>query len=164
MSVSTFPATNEEAKRDKLKAITLWQPWATAMAKGSKRNETRGWETSYRGDMVICSAKRKPTRDECGDENESYQACLALPYGFALCVVEIYDCVPTQYFMRRSDRAKLPLRTITETEWHLGNYSDGRFAWLTKNLRELKTPVPVIGRQGFFFLSKSEIKQVREQL
>ena len=36
-----------------MKALSLYQPWATAIALGSKRIETRGWPTSYRGPLAI---------------------------------------------------------------------------------------------------------------
>jgi len=41
-----------------MKALSLWQPWASAIALGSKRIETRGWATSYRGPLAIHAAKR----------------------------------------------------------------------------------------------------------
>lgn len=44
-----------------LKALTLWQPWATLIAIGAKRIETRGWATSYRGPLVI-SCRQKQAR------------------------------------------------------------------------------------------------------
>lgn len=126
-----------------MKAISLWQPWASAMASGMKRNETRHWATEYRGDLVICSAKRKPSREEAG---EDFEAAMALPYGCALCIVELYDIVPTAAF-----HGATPLK-INQFEADLGNYTPGRFAWLTRNLRTLDPPVPVIGRQGFWNL------------
>lgn len=120
-----------------MKAISLWEPWATAMALGKKKNETRGWDTNYRGDLVICSAKRK--MDDVGLD----VCCNAgidltqIRYGYALCIVELYDVLPT---------AKTPRDYDEEA---LGDYSAGRFAWLTRNLRRIE-PFPVIGRQGFF--------------
>uniref|UniRef100_A0A6M3J354 ASCH domain-containing protein n=1 Tax=viral metagenome TaxID=1070528 RepID=A0A6M3J354_9ZZZZ len=36
-----------------MKAISLWQPWASAMALGWKKIETRSWGTSYRGPPLI---------------------------------------------------------------------------------------------------------------
>lgn len=36
-----------------LKAITLWEPWASLMAIGAKKNETRGCWTKHRGDIAI---------------------------------------------------------------------------------------------------------------
>lgn len=146
-----------------MKAISLWQPWASAMAYGTKRNETRSWPTEYRGDLVICSAKRKPTLQECGDA-ETFKFALTAPFGFALCIVELFECVPTDYFMLKADRAKLPLRTISIQEWELGNYAQGRFAWLTRNLRKFKEPVPVTGQQGFFNLPPDVESAIKAQL
>lgn len=126
-----------------VQAISLWEPWATAMALGLKANETRGWRTQYRGDLVICSAKRAMTaleRDLChtvGIDVESIR------YGCALCIVELYDVVPTGHLHASRTFKCGPV------EAQLGNYDPGRFAWMTRNLRRLE-PLPVIGRQGFF--------------
>ena len=30
-----------------MKAITIWQPWASSIALGYKKNETRSWPTNY---------------------------------------------------------------------------------------------------------------------
>lgn len=42
-----------------MKALTIWQPWATAIAIGAKRIETRSWETHYRGPIAIHAAARR---------------------------------------------------------------------------------------------------------
>lgn len=123
-----------------MKAISLWQPWATAMWIGIKQNETRSWPIAYRGDLVICAAKRP--MDVVAREMAEYIRQVAGPQvfqlGVALCVVEV-----------------VAVHHITETprdnvEAALGDYSPGRFAWVTRNLRRLKKPIPVIGRQGLF--------------
>lgn len=124
-----------------MKAISLWQPWATAMAVGLKRNETRSWWTPHRGDLVICSAKRKPT----GEVERAILAdiglrAIHLPLGYALCVVDLFQCIPVNFINQ------MP----TGDEYKLGDYSPGRFVWRTRNLRTLKQPIPIIGRQGFF--------------
>ena len=41
-----------------MKALSLWQPWASAIALGHKRIEPRHWTTSYRGLIAIHAAKR----------------------------------------------------------------------------------------------------------
>ena len=132
------------------------------MALGLKGNETRGWETSYRGDLAICSAKRKMTRDE-GETFEILVQPDAPPayrvvYGCVLCVVELYDCVPTEAFHGPSPRV------ISDCEAYLGNYALGRFAWLTRNLRRLKTPVPVVGQRGLWVLPPDVTAQVTANL
>ncbi len=40
-----------------MKALTLTQPWASLVAVGAKRIETRSWETNYRGTIAIHAAK-----------------------------------------------------------------------------------------------------------
>ena len=44
-----------------MKAITLWQPWASLLACGAKEYETRSWATSYRGPIAIHAAAKKPS-------------------------------------------------------------------------------------------------------
>ena len=41
-----------------MKALTLWQPWASLVALGVKTIETRSWSTTYRGPLAIHAAKR----------------------------------------------------------------------------------------------------------
>jgi len=38
-------------KNIKMKTISLWQPWASAVAVGSKTIETRHWPTNY---LIAC--------------------------------------------------------------------------------------------------------------
>lgn len=62
-----------------MKAISLWQPWATLIATGAKQIETRSWATSYRGPIAIHAAKRK-VRKELIElaEWEEYRAALGV--------------------------------------------------------------------------------------
>lgn len=46
-----------------MKIITLWQPWATLIALGIKKFETRSWSTRYRGKLAIHAAKRKVNKN-----------------------------------------------------------------------------------------------------
>lgn len=41
-----------------MRAISLWQPWASLVSIGSKRIETRHWSTDYRGPLLIHASKR----------------------------------------------------------------------------------------------------------
>lgn len=41
-----------------MKAITIWQPWASLIACGAKKFETRSWKTDYRGLIAIHAATR----------------------------------------------------------------------------------------------------------
>jgi hypothetical protein len=139
-----------------LKAISLWNPWAEAMCLGIKLNETRSWPTMHRGDLVICSAKRSLDQDGLSVARDNNIPLGAMKFGFALCVVELYTCTPTG-----NPHFRLPL---TELEAALGNYEPGRFAWQTRNLRTLKTPVPIIGRQGFWNLPAETVALINANL
>lgn len=43
-----------------MKALTLWQPWASLIAVGAKTIETRSWPTKHRGRIAIHAAQRSP--------------------------------------------------------------------------------------------------------
>lgn len=45
-----------------MKAITIWQPWASLLAIGEKQFETRSWATTYRGPIAIHSASMNVSR------------------------------------------------------------------------------------------------------
>ncbi len=48
----------------KIKAISLHQPWASLIAMGLKKFETRSWLTNYRGKLVICAAKKNSKQQQ----------------------------------------------------------------------------------------------------
>lgn len=148
-----------------MKAISLWEPWASWMACGYKRIETRSWPIRYHGDLLICSAKRKITNNdeihvamvqsEIGDEVNLW---IEPTYGCALCVVELFDCSSTNFLnlLRSNDRWRI--------EQHLGDYRPGRFAWHTRNLRKFSEPIPVIGHQGIWNLSVEAENHIKSRL
>ena len=45
-----------------MKALTIWQPWASLIACGAKRYETRSWPTKYRGPIAIHAAVKDPKK------------------------------------------------------------------------------------------------------
>lgn len=45
-----------------MKAITIWQPWASLLACGAKQYETRSWATKYRGPIAIHAAMKDPCK------------------------------------------------------------------------------------------------------
>lgn len=49
-----------------MKALTLYQPWATLVALGVKTIETRSWATKYRGPLAIHAGARRPAGGTIG--------------------------------------------------------------------------------------------------
>lgn len=45
-----------------MKALTIHQPWASLLACGVKKYETRGWKTNYRDPIAIHASKQDPCK------------------------------------------------------------------------------------------------------
>lgn len=157
-----------------MKAIVLWQPWASLMAAGLKRNETRGRPWSFVGDVAICAAALRWRTDVpnyaetalCrmwehrklfGDFKGIKELYDSLPFGKVVCVVRKTGCVPTS-----GDNGDD--RSLTPLELDLGDYSPGRFYYPTADLRPLVRPVGVRGGQFVFDLDPGTEAAVRRQL
>ncbi len=153
-----------------MKAISMWQPWASGVAVGSKLIETRHWPTDYRGPLAIHAAKRAPKGELI------YHSCLwnwrgalsqifagrgdttlvdLLPFGAIIGVVNLTDCRPSDSFTvgeldipRRPDGETSDLYNWTERQ--MGDFSPGRFGWVFQDVKMLKEPIPMKGYQGFF--------------
>jgi len=135
-----------------MKAITLYEPWASLMAIGAKANETRGSRTAHRGDICIHAAKA-----DVGFSDVLAVAAISafrsrgfnfhLNFGCIVAVVEIWDVQPSEAFtFQGMDKMFLQI-PLTSEEKVFGNYAPGRFIYRTRNLRRLKTPVPCRGFQ-----------------
>jgi hypothetical protein len=108
-----------------MKAISLTQPWASMIASSQKTIETRTWSTNYRGDLLICSSK-KPRIE---------------PAGFALCIVELYDC---------------RLMRIEDQESACCSIYQGAYSWFLRNIRKLLNPFPVKGALSIYEVDISD--------
>ena len=155
-----------------MKAISLWQPWASAMEIGAKTIETRGWATKYRGPLAIHAAKRCKKQETLWmlasdwvwkgifkvsgeDVPTSGDILGALPFGRIIAVANLIDCVGTDSLLDAD-----VLTANGHREAALGDYSPGRYAWMTDNLRQLRKPIPWKGSQGFFNVPDDIINQV----
>jgi activating signal cointegrator 1 len=136
-----------------VKALSLWQPWATLMAVDLKRNETRSWYTPYRGLLAIHAAKfwnsdlhsmclghpfRVSLESKWAGFDERARYC-GLPAGAFVCVVRLLDCV-------QITAANAP----AGVERAFGDYTPGRYMWRTQLVRTLDLPLPYRGAQGIF--------------
>jgi len=141
---------------EKMKALTLWQPWATLVAIGAKKVETRSWGTNYRGPLAIHAAKRVNKKDlGLCFENPFFESLTqggyrliayhlfkgnTLPHGAIVATCELVD-------VQRIDRDfVLP----AEPELSFGDFTLGRYAWFLANIEELKEPIPYKGAQGLW--------------
>lgn len=125
-----------------MKAISLWQPWASAIALGHKRVETRHWSTAYRGPIAIHAAKRwtPDQREFSAIERALGRLPGRLPLGAFVATAVLSD-------IRSSDELKL---TVDAIERRYGNYEPGRFGWLLTDIVPLAEPIPAVGRQSIW--------------
>lgn len=136
------------------RAITLTQPWASLMALGAKRMETRSWQTSFRGPVLIHAGKSMPCRlgekltlGEWTVERDRAGLLLRcprirwpyrLPQSAVVAVVDLFEIRST---------TSLECEPSPE-ERALGDFGPGRYAWSTSTLQPLSTPVPASGAPG----------------
>lgn len=125
-----------------MKALSIWQPWASAIPLGLKRFETRSWNTEYRGPLVIHAAKRwEPDQKRFADSELTLgRLPQHLPLGALVAVVNLVDC-------RRIDNASMEISAL---ERSYGDYTDGRWAWQLSNVVAFNEPIPWRGEQGLF--------------
>lgn len=141
-----------------MKALTLTQPWATLVAIGEKRYETRSWGTPHRGPLAIHAAKgvgplggQEAFFDLCLSEpfhsvlsEHGYADPLQLPRGGVVAVTELVICLPTETPLR-----ELP-RSIAAYEVDFGDWTPGRFAWALDEVRKVDPPVAARGALGLW--------------
>jgi len=145
-----------------MKALTLYQPWATLIAIGAKKFETRSWSTSYRGPLAIHASNERKYIDMrskhyvCDQEPfysvlmDHYTTSLrvgflegnfqsVLPRGVIVATCELVDC------------AKIEIGLLLKRQERLfGDYTPGRFMWFLEDLQRLEKPIPAKGAMGLW--------------
>src|SRR3546814_14109028 len=103
-----------------MRTISLDQPWASAMALGLKKIETRGTRILGRGPTAIHGAKKwdEDLEYEAADFSRLFNApgLIDAPRGYIIAVGRIVDCVPSEETVDK----------IRNQEKMLGNYSSNQ--------------------------------------
>lgn len=152
-----------------MKAITLWQPYASCIAAGLKTIETRSWPApkALIGQRIaIHAAKRYPVPfqdDRIGD----FTFTEDIPLGAVVATAQLAECYPmieandeipmvggfvyvdTNFIqVHESDDDSAPC--YIEDELNYGDFASGRWAWLLVNVEALPEPIPATGHQGLW--------------
>jgi hypothetical protein len=141
-----------------MKAISLWQPWASLIVSGAKKIETRSWNTNIRGRVAIhASQKRDRMSLEMMDTPEFQDGLkvydtsgrgkvwisdIALTFGCIVGTVEIIDSLPIHELI--GTKYDIP------RERAFGDWREGRWGWILQNPILFKKPIPAKGAQGFW--------------
>lgn len=124
-----------------MKGLTLWQPWASAIAVGSKKVETRGRRFNYRGMVAIHAALKM---DMALAATAIYMRKILkvplpdpLPLGHVLAVADLIGCVPSEEY------------DPTPLEAELGGFGPGRWVLILDRITAIE-PVKMGGKQGLW--------------
>ena len=130
----------------KVKAITLYQPWASLLVIGAKRFETRSWKTLHLGTLAIHAGLNLSYRHLALDEpfrSVFEDAGLNpddLPFGAVIGWVHHSGCFPVGSVIHHIDAQ----------EHAFGDFSPGRFAWFMKYSWRFPSVFPTSGKQGLW--------------
>jgi hypothetical protein len=131
----------------KMKALTIKQPWAWAIAEGLKKYETRSWKTPYPGFVAIHAGRGLDEAEQFMIASDvklmkilkAHQVEIKnLPFGFVVAVARLVECYKTGSALTM---------TLDADELTLGDFRSERYAWKLAWVSKLARPVPVLGMQ-----------------
>lgn len=151
-----------------MRALSLWQPWASLMAMDAKRIETRSWMTTYTGPVAVHATAGFPPEAQLLCLEEPFYSTLfghgilddtfrgldwptprarvtGLPRGAVVATAVLVGCEPTD-----SAITEALLRERGDDERLFGDYTPGRWAWFFENIEALPEPVPAVGARGLW--------------
>ena len=139
-----------------MKALSLIQPYASAIMIGLKRIETRSWSTKYRGRIAIHASKGMPkwAKDFAAIERAHGRLPTRLPLGAIIGFAEIVD-------MEHTEQSSLHIGPI---EKMYGDYSLGRWSWILDNIQPLPDDQLIVcrGSLGLWTVQESLVEFWRE--
>jgi len=149
-----------------VKAITIFQPYASLIACEAKQFETRSWPTTHRGPLAIHAAKKRlkaaafpPWYWKLVFEKLTETRFDELPFASVIATADIAGCYQIQ---QRTPEEKATMTTraieiatgeeivVKGSEILFGEWHEGWYAWKLNNVQKLSEPVPARGQQGFW--------------
>jgi len=153
---------------DELRMLTVYQPWASLLAGGVKKIETRSRAYAYKGLLFIHAGLFE-------DDTTTQVACLnrsqlgglkydilvhqwwkRLPRGCIVGAVRMARCMSTEDLIEAG--------RVDGMEKSLGDYGVDRFGWLMEDAVLFKNPIGCKGGQGPRFVPGPTAKRVMDEL
>lgn len=147
-----------------MRALSLHQPWGTAIRLGLKVTETRDYGTPYRGELAIHAAKAwgKPQRAALEEFRAQWPSLQWDGQSRGGEVIALAELVAVERFAGEPDEdGCCPQYAASEADYLTGNYLQGRYGWRLQNVRLVDPPVPVKGHQSLWTLTADEAQAVR---
>lgn len=133
-----------------MKVVSIKEPWASLIKEKVKYIETRSWKTKYRGKIYIhASLSKVQKKDERINNLISLLNNKDFKYGHIIAEATLVDCI----YM---DEEFLNNIKKNNQEYICGEYSLGRYAWVLKDIKELKDPIPAKGQLGIWTYNEND--------
>lgn len=128
-----------------MKAITIHQPWASLIAIGAERYETRSWKTVHRGYIAIHASQMWSKEQEfvwnkLRDMPETAHIPEIAPLGAIICVCELVNCIPVEQIRDQ----------LSHDDKIWGRHEDGWYVWELRVMKILREPVPAPSKNGLW--------------
>lgn len=154
-----------------MKALSLWQPWASLWCSRRKIHETRHWPLRHRGWLAVHAAKKLVS--DCGEDLDDIVCAefgphwrSELPCGALIGVVNIINCLPTEkvadIYSAEGFEFSSDADDPSNTDWTCENFEPGRFAFQRREFRLFKTLIPYRGQQGLFSVPDELLQEALE--
>lgn len=125
----TCSAARTAPDENRSKALSFQEPYAMMIATGAKTVECRPRKVTVPiKNLVVCASKTASL----------FYPIPGLPYGYAICLVDVVDCVPFE-------KKHLDAAMMTNMP------KDGSYAWILENARMIK-PFKVHASASFFYV------------
>lgn len=123
-----------------MKVLSIKEPFATLIKDKEKHIETRSWKTTYRGELYIHASLTKYKNESM---DNSYIDLLikdkTLNYGYIICKCKLVDCI-------KIDKSFQEKISKNEKEYKLGDYTEGRYAWILEDIEVLSSKIKAKGK------------------
>lgn len=141
-----------------MRALTIHQPWAAAIAYGTKRVENRTWPAPrwIIGQTIAIHAGKKP---QLASRPPSGEAWPGPPYRMHLGAVIAVATVTGCHLSPNGTTCQLPPGPRC-SPWAVS----GQYHWLLDDVRPLADPVPIGGAQSLWPLPAAVLAAVEAQL
>ena len=119
-----------------MSAVSLTQPWASAVAEGHKRYETRTWAiTAVRLGTIALHATARPDKEFCDSVRPMFGDDYTFPTSAIIGLIHVTEC-------HKTNSLKMPM-TLEERvkEYGLGDFSEGRYAWEISRVLRFDDPI-----------------------
>lgn len=157
-----------------MKALSLWQPWATLLVSGWKQVETRSWGTTERGLVAIHATASLPAVGRAALDLPTFQNALfhclprvdvmpddlitGLPHGAIIGIGRLGGC-------REMTEERIACRLEHEPMEHaFGIYEPGRYEWHFERTWIFAEPIPCKGFQKLWTVRDDAADQLADRL